>query len=86
MTLIAACPKGHTDLQIRFPCEFKVIGVGGGTTLNDAYLEADLLVVVDMDVEVDQHQEPGITSGVWCPACEEWYRQHECIQEQEVAE
>lgn len=70
----AACPKGHREgLQLRFVADapFTVLPNGDGL---DPTLEKP------SEVEVQEPgSEPGVDSGVWCPECDEWYGESECI-------
>jgi hypothetical protein len=57
---------------MRRPADFKVTGVSPCGTFLESELNTD-----DVDWEADG--TPGVTSGVWCPKCEEWYSERECI-------
>jgi hypothetical protein len=70
----ACCPKGHEkDLQLRRPADFKITGVAGAGD----YLECEESEPESVDWEEDG--TPGVVSGVWCPTCDEWYLESECL-------
>jgi hypothetical protein len=71
---VAACPEGHVDdLQLRRPCDFAV-----RKELRGPYVEADFRRGTP-DEEADG--EVGVTCGVWCPACEQWFDEEDCVHE-----
>jgi len=72
-----ACPEGHTDeLRVRFVSDapLRPVDLGAFRCLEPVLTPAKRVEVVDVD------GQPGVDSGVWCPTCEEWYRERECIQ------
>ena len=69
----AACPKGHREgLQLRRPADFPITGCDE---------DGDILETEEHPASVDWEAdgEPGVTSGVWCSACEEWFHESECV-------
>lgn len=71
----AACPKGHAKgLQLRRPADFEVAGASPDGSMLDLASET---APASVDWEADG--EPGVTSGVWCPTCDGWYFEEECI-------
>ena len=70
------CPKGHTEgLQVRriFDCPVALV--------RPDELDFDDTRRVDFEpVDYDvRSNEPGVDSGVWCPTCEEWFNEDECV-------
>jgi hypothetical protein len=71
---VAACPEGHAEgLVLRWVVDVPVVGPrpdGSG-------LEVD-----EKEFEVQEGDGVlGVDGGVWCPACEQWYEEEECVQE-----
>lgn len=71
---VAACPKGHADLQLRRPADFQVSGASADGSFLEL-LDEDRPVSVDWEADGEQ----GVTSGCWCVECGEWYAESECI-------
>lgn len=65
-----ACPKGHTkDLLLRVVVDCPVIL--GGAGIEPALSE---------DCEIQPPSGSiGCDDGIWCPHCEEWYDDSECV-------
>lgn len=67
-----ACPNGHREgLLLRCVVDYVIVGV-----TKDG--------VIDFDKAKPMIQEPGETigvdSGVWCPACDEWFEADDCLR------
>lgn len=66
-----ACPNGHRELQLRAVIDLDVAGAGE----DSLECSTDLLWE-----DVDRcGGTKGIDGGVWCPACDEWFEEEECI-------
>jgi hypothetical protein len=70
---VVACPRGHREnLLLRLVVDVPVVGAradGDG-------LKPDLTKPEIQEGDGDL----GVDGGVWCPACEDWYEEGECVR------
>jgi hypothetical protein len=70
---VAACPQGHrANLLLRLVVDVPVVGARA----DGSGLEPDLTKAEVQEGEGDL----GVDGGVWCPACEEWYEEEDCVR------
>lgn len=66
-----ACPNGHRELLLRAVIDLEVTGA------DEDSLECSTDLLRE---DVDRcGGTKGIDGGVWCPACDEWFEEEECI-------
>lgn len=75
---VLACPQGHRDdLLLRLVVDVPAMLDGG-------VVNGHLSDESQIDV-VEGGGTPGVDGGVWCPTCEEWYEESDCIHPADAA-
>ena len=77
-----ACPEGHTrGLRLRFVADAPIRLV---QSRDLRYLEPSLSPSTCVEVQAVE-SEPVVDGGVWCPFCDAWYAEEDCIQPLDAA-
>ena len=66
-----ACPQGHDDLIVRCVVDYPaILAADGSCAIPDLSSTPDIQ---------ERGGSLGVDAGVWCPTCEEWYWETDCV-------